>query len=62
MATSGRVRLNINPNPASMNPTFAELALKYFAEEYGEDAEVPKANTTKTAVEHYLFECFTPAF
>src|ERR1035441_1576901 len=46
------LRLNINPGPASMNPTFAELAVRYFAEEYGEDAEVPRANTTKAAVEH----------
>jgi integrase len=54
------LRLNINPGPASMNPTFAEMALKYFAEEYGEDAERPKANTTKVTVEHCLFGCLTP--
>jgi len=57
------IRPQVNHNiSASTEPTFGELALRYFAAEYGEDAEEQKADTTTAATKHYLFSYLVPEF
>ena len=56
------LRLAINTNSDSDDPTFVELVTEYFNEEYGPDASEMKANTTTESVKHIPFNVLVPEF